>query len=320
MVLPNAPEIDCREKQQEVNDMNYANPYVPNQQQPYKLKVPVIVLSFLALAIGLVRFIVDILYYFDIKDYLEPAAFAVTISILVVYMIPFLVWLVHSLVANNRSKGAPLAGIALLFVALGTILAYVESYAWGEGFPDFFIFAYVTDVLTLLTFIPVAIFACIGLSKKAVLIIPALVGLVTESVFLVLYLKDLGWLLDEGWYSNWDLLAWACQNLAPIFMYLAIILYAAANNSASKASPAQSYTQYAPQYVPQNAHQYVPQYAPQYVPQNAPQHTPQYVPQGVPQQMTPDAELRLIYSQRLQGIITEEEYQARRAKILPYLR
>lgn len=299
--------------------MNYANPYVPNQNQPYKLKVPVILLSFMALVIGLVRFIVDVLYYFDIKDYLAPKAFAVTMSILVVYMIPFLVWLVYSLVASSKSKGAPLAGIALLFVAIRTVLAYVESYAWGDGFPDFITFAYVTDALTLLTFIPVAIYAFMGLSKKAVLIIPALVGLVTECVFLVLYLKDLGWLLDEGWYSTWDLIAWACQNLAPMFMYLAMILFGAANNSTPKVSPAQSYPQYAPQY----ASQYPPQNAPQYVPQNAPQYAPQYAPQNAPQyapqQMTPDAELRMIYSQFKQGIITEEEYQTRRAKIIQYL-
>ena len=292
--------------------MNYANPYVPNQQQPYKLKVPVIVLSFLALAIGLVRFIVDVKYYFDIKEYLEPEAFAVTISILVVYMIPFLAWLVFTLVHSSKSRVTALAGTALLFVALRTILTYVESYAWGDGFPDYTIFAYVTDVLTLLTFVPVAIYACTGLSKKAVLIIAALVGLVTESVFLVLYLQDLEWLLDEGWYSNWDLIAWGCQNAAPILMYLAMILFGAANNSTPKVSPAQGYPQYAPQYAPQ----YVPQNAPQYAPQSA----PQYAPQSAPQQMTPDAELRMIYSQLQQGIITQEEYQARRAKILPYLK
>lgn len=296
--------------------MNYANPYVPNQQKSYKLKVPVILLSFLALAIGLVRFIVDVKYYFNIKEYLEPEAFAVTISILVVYMIPFLAWLVFTLVHSSKSRVTALAGTALLFVALRTILAYVESYAWGEGFPDYTIFAYVTDVLTLLTFVPVAIYACTGLSRKAVLIIAALVGLVTESVFLVLYLQDLEWLLDEGWYSNWDLIAWACQNLAPILMYLAMILFAAANNSVPRVSPAQSYPQYVPQYAPQ----YPPQYAPQSAPQYAPQSAPQYAPQSAPQQMTPDAELRMIYSQLQQGIITQEEYQARRAKIIPYLK
>ena len=299
--------------------MNYANPYVPNQQQSYKLKVPIIVLSFLALAIGLVRFIVDAKNCLDTKDFIKPEVFSMRMIILVVYMISFVVWLVFTLIANNQSKGAPLLGISLLFVSLRTILIYVESYAWGEGFPDFITFAYVTDVLTLLTFTPIAIYACMGLSKKEVLIIPALVGLVQESVYLVLYLQDLEWLLDEGWYSNWKLISWACQDLAPILMYLAMILFAAANNSTPKVSPAQGYPQYAPQYAPQYVPQNAPQYAPQSAPQYAPQSAPQYAPQDVPQQMTPDAELRLIYSQRQQGIITEEEYQARRAKIIQYL-
>lgn len=296
--------------------MNYANPYVPNQQQSYKLKVPIIVLSFLALAIGLVEFIYNVDHYFNYKEYLGFTGRLFTIGIPVVFMIPLVTWLVFTFVHSSKSKGAPLAGIASLFVSLRTILYYVESFAWGYGFPEYDTFTYVTDALILLTFIPVAIYAFMGLSKKAVLIIPALVGLGTESYCLYLLLQELEWLLDEGLYTTWELIAWACMYLALIFMYLAMILFAAANNSAPKVSPVQRYPQYAPQYVPQNAPQHVPQNAPQYPPQRA----PQYVPQGAPQQMTPDAELRMIYSQRQQGIITEEEYQARRAKILPYLR
>ena len=301
--------------------MNYANPYVPNQQQPYKLKVPIIVLSFLALAIGLVRFIMDANYYFEDRQYMGFIPFLFNFISLVVYMIPIVTWLVFTLMPRNSAKATILVGVTFAFVALRSVLFYVTPLASGYGFPNYYTFCYIFDVLTLVTFIPAAILVCIGHSNRVFLIIPSFLALVYEVVCLIVDYEFFGWLLDESLYM--DFFSSICLYLAPIILHAVVILFAAANDFTRKASNTRSFSQYTPQYVPQNAPQYAPQNAPQntpqYVPQYVPQNAPQYVPQGAPQQMTPDAELRMIYSQRQQGIITEEEYQARRARIIQYL-
>lgn len=252
------------------------NPYMPNQKQPYKLKVPVIVLSFIALALGLVRFFIDLQMYLDTKEYWDPTNHTFAMISLFVYIIPFLTWFVYTLLPRNLSKATILVAITAVFVAAKSVMYYVTALTAEDSFSYFTTFDYIFDALTLVTFTLAAVQACMGLSKKVFLILAAFVGIVPEAYYLVQFFQDLEWLLDDGWYTTGELIGWGCQYAAPIFMFVAMLLFSAVNRFKPHLTDAQRHAG----------------------------------------RMDPEVEIRLLCGKLEQGLITPEEYQARRARII----